>query len=126
MEYRYSSEEAALAAGAAGWPVATTADAVRLIAEQAPDVALVDLNLRGGGLAHDLIDRLHGQGIRVVSCLATPMFYCHRKRRDHPGEAPSARHSYSLPCAQLLQTRQRFCNAINRVMIVGHPPDQNT
>ena len=47
-------------------PVATTADAVRLIAEQAPDVALVDLNLRGGELAHDLIDRLHGQGIRVV------------------------------------------------------------
>ena len=47
-------------------PVATTADAVRLISEQVPDVALVDLNLRGGELAYGLIDRLHGQGIRVV------------------------------------------------------------
>lgn len=47
-------------------PVATTADAVRLISEQAPDVALVDVNLRGGELAYDLIDRLHGQSIRVV------------------------------------------------------------
>jgi CheY-like chemotaxis protein len=47
-------------------PVATTADAVRLISEQVPDVALVDLNLRGGELAYGLIDRLHGQGLRVV------------------------------------------------------------
>ena len=39
---------------------------MRLIAEQAPDVALVDVNLRGGELAYDLIDRLYGQGIRVV------------------------------------------------------------
>ena len=47
-------------------PVATTADAVRLISEKAPDVALVDVNLRGGELAYELIDRLHGQGTRVV------------------------------------------------------------
>jgi CheY-like chemotaxis protein len=47
-------------------PVATTADAVRLISEQTPDVALVDVNLRDGELAYGLIDRLHGQGIRVV------------------------------------------------------------
>ena len=47
-------------------PVATTADAVRLISEQTPDVALVDVNLRGGELAYGLIDRLHDQGIRVV------------------------------------------------------------
>ena len=47
-------------------PVATTADAVRLISEQAPDVAIVDINLRDGELAHGLIDQLHGQGIRVV------------------------------------------------------------
>jgi CheY-like chemotaxis protein len=47
-------------------PVATTVDAVRLISEQAPDVALVDVNLRGGELAYGLIDQLHGQGIRVV------------------------------------------------------------
>ena len=47
-------------------PVATTADAVRLISEQAPDVAIVDINLRDGERAHALIDQLHGQGIRVV------------------------------------------------------------
>jgi CheY-like chemotaxis protein len=47
-------------------PVATAADAVRLISEHAPDVAVVDINLRDGELAYGLIDRLHGQGIRVV------------------------------------------------------------
>jgi CheY-like chemotaxis protein len=47
-------------------PAATTADAERLIAERAPDVALIDINLRGGERAYDLIDRLHGRGIRVV------------------------------------------------------------
>jgi CheY-like chemotaxis protein len=47
-------------------PVATTADAERMIAEHVPDVALVDLNLRGGERAHDLIDRLHEKGIRVI------------------------------------------------------------
>ena len=47
-------------------PVATTADAVRLLAERRPDVALIDINLRGGERAYDLIDRLHNQGIRVV------------------------------------------------------------
>jgi DNA-binding NtrC family response regulator len=47
-------------------PVATKADALRLMSERTVDVALVDINLRGGERAHDLIDRLHGQGTRVV------------------------------------------------------------
>jgi CheY-like chemotaxis protein len=47
-------------------PAATVADAERLISEHAPDVALVDINLRGGELAYNLIDRLHDRGIRVV------------------------------------------------------------
>ncbi len=47
-------------------PVATAADARRLACEQAPDAALVDFNLRGGELAHDLIRRLHELGIHVV------------------------------------------------------------
>jgi ActR/RegA family two-component response regulator len=47
-------------------PVATTADAVRLISERTIDVAVVDLHLRGGELAYGLIDRLHDQGIRIV------------------------------------------------------------
>lgn len=54
-----------LGADVAG-PVATAADADRLIAGQAPDVALVDFNLRGGERADGLIDRLHDQGIRVI------------------------------------------------------------
>jgi CheY-like chemotaxis protein len=47
-------------------PVATAADADHLISELTPHAALVDFNLRGGELAHGLIDRLHDQGVRVV------------------------------------------------------------
>jgi DNA-binding response OmpR family regulator len=47
-------------------PVATPAEAERLISEQVPDVALVDLNLRGGEWAHNLIDRLHENAVRVI------------------------------------------------------------
>jgi|SRR5215472_8656145 len=47
-------------------PVATAADAERVCAEHAPDVALVDFNLRGGELANALIDHLHGRGIQVI------------------------------------------------------------
>jgi DNA-binding NtrC family response regulator len=55
----------ALGADVAG-PVATTAEAERLISEQTPDVAIVDFNLRGSELAHGLIDRLNDHGIRVI------------------------------------------------------------
>jgi CheY-like chemotaxis protein len=47
-------------------PVATTAEAERLLTEQAPDVALVDFHLRGGDLSSDLIARLHDQGVPVI------------------------------------------------------------
>ncbi len=47
-------------------PVATTAEADRLILEHVPAAALVDINLRGGERAHGLIDRLHDRGVRVV------------------------------------------------------------
>lgn len=47
-------------------PAATTADAVRLISERIPDVAVVDYNLRGGELAHGLIDTLNLRGIPVI------------------------------------------------------------
>jgi CheY-like chemotaxis protein len=47
-------------------PVASTAEAERLIAEQIPDVAIVDINLRGGELAYDLIDKLSDLAVRVV------------------------------------------------------------
>jgi CheY-like chemotaxis protein len=47
-------------------PVATTAEATRLIAEQIPDAAIVDFNLRDGESAHDLIDNLNALGIRII------------------------------------------------------------
>ena len=47
-------------------PVATCADARRLLFEGIPDVALVDINLRRGELSFDLIERLHHEGVRVV------------------------------------------------------------
>ena len=55
----------ALGADLAG-PAATTAQAKQLISERRPDVALVDLNLRHGEPAHDLIDHLQDQGISVI------------------------------------------------------------
>ena len=47
-------------------PVATTADADRLIAGSLPHAALVDIHLRAGERADDLIGRLHSRGVRVV------------------------------------------------------------
>jgi DNA-binding response OmpR family regulator len=47
-------------------PVATSAEADRMTSEHTPAVALVDLNLRGGERAYDLIDRLYERGISVI------------------------------------------------------------
>jgi CheY-like chemotaxis protein len=47
-------------------PVASTADAERLLAEQLPHVAIVDINLRGGELAYGLIDKLNELAVRVI------------------------------------------------------------
>jgi CheY-like chemotaxis protein len=55
----------ALGADVAG-PAASIADADRMVAELVPDVAFVDINLRGGERSNDLIDRLHKQRIPVV------------------------------------------------------------
>jgi DNA-binding response OmpR family regulator len=54
-------------------PTATTAEASRLLAEEHPKVAIVDINLKRE-TADRLIDELHGQGVRVVviSSYATP------------------------------------------------------
>jgi DNA-binding NtrC family response regulator len=54
-----------LGADVAG-PAATIADAERLVAEHAPHVAIVDINLRDGERSDDLIGRLHEQRIPVV------------------------------------------------------------
>jgi DNA-binding NtrC family response regulator len=47
-------------------PAATAADAERLLSDRSPDVAIVDVSLRGGERAYSLIDRLHDQGVRVI------------------------------------------------------------
>jgi len=47
-------------------PVATMNDARRLVSERAPDVALVDINLRNGELSYELIDWLHARGVRII------------------------------------------------------------
>jgi CheY-like chemotaxis protein len=46
-------------------PAATTAEAERLLAAKKPDVAIVDINLKGE-MAYGLIDRLNERGVRVV------------------------------------------------------------
>ena len=47
-------------------PVATIAEAERMISERSPNVAIVDITLRDGEQSHSLIDRLCDKGIRVV------------------------------------------------------------
>jgi CheY-like chemotaxis protein len=47
-------------------PVATVAEAERLIAEHAPDIALVDVKLRGGELSYGLIEDLQRRDISVI------------------------------------------------------------
>ena len=47
-------------------PAATVAEAARLLTEHRVDAAVVDFNLRGGELAHGLIDQLNDQGVRVI------------------------------------------------------------
>jgi CheY-like chemotaxis protein len=46
-------------------PAATPNEAERLLAARTPDVAIVDINLKGE-MAYGLIDRLHERGVRVV------------------------------------------------------------
>ena len=47
-------------------PAATTAEAATLIAQQLPDVALVDFHLKGGELSYGLIASLRARGVPVV------------------------------------------------------------
>ena len=46
-------------------PAATLDEAEGLLATREPEVAIVDINLKGE-MAYGLIDRLHGRGVRVV------------------------------------------------------------
>ena len=53
-------------------PAATTAEAERLIAQHLPDVALVDINLRGGEQSDPLVTRLTEQGVTVIMLTGSP------------------------------------------------------
>jgi DNA-binding NtrC family response regulator len=53
-----------LGASVAG-PAATLNDAERLLAAHVPEVAIVDINLKGE-MAYGLIDRLNDRGARIV------------------------------------------------------------
>jgi DNA-binding response OmpR family regulator len=46
-------------------PAATIAEAERLVTGRQPDVAVVDVNLKGE-MAYGLIDLLHDRGVRVI------------------------------------------------------------
>jgi DNA-binding response OmpR family regulator len=46
-------------------PVSTTADAHRLAIAHGPDLAVVDINLKGE-MAYELVGQLHDLGVRVV------------------------------------------------------------
>jgi DNA-binding response OmpR family regulator len=46
-------------------PTATTAEAERLATDRHPDLAVVDVNLKGE-MAYGLIDWLHERGVRVI------------------------------------------------------------
>lgn len=46
-------------------PASTAADALRLAAEQKPELAVVDINLKGK-MAYGLIDQLRDQEVRIV------------------------------------------------------------
>jgi CheY-like chemotaxis protein len=46
-------------------PAATLSDAERLLEALEPEVAIVDINLKGE-MAYGLIDRLNGRGVRIV------------------------------------------------------------
>jgi FixJ family two-component response regulator len=47
-------------------PAATSAEAEHMISERTPNVAIVDITLRGGEQSNSLIERLCDKGIRVV------------------------------------------------------------
>ena len=46
-------------------PAASLEEAEHLLAASAPDLAIVDINLKGE-MAYGLIDQLHDQGVRIV------------------------------------------------------------
>ena len=53
-------------------PAATTAEAERLLELHLPDVALVDIHLRGGEQSYPLVARLIEQGVAVIVLTGSP------------------------------------------------------
>ena len=83
-------------------PAATTAEAERLLAQRLPDVALVDVHLRGGEQSDLLVKRLTEQGVAVImlKCLDRQRsFLCYRQRAQRSWRNPSAKQRFSRTCA---------------------------
>jgi CheY-like chemotaxis protein len=88
-------------------PVASTADAERLLAEQLPDVAIVDINLRGGELAYDLIDKLNDLAVRVIVVSGYSALGCTRTKSLPCCRSPSLKRSSLPPFRSERKTRRR-------------------
>jgi len=87
-------------------PVASTADAERLLAEQLPHVAVVDINLRGGELAYDLIDKLNDLAVRVI-VVSGYLYGCTRTKSLPCCRSPSLKRNSSRPFRSERKTRRR-------------------
>ena len=61
-----------LLGGSVSGPAATTAEAERLLAQHLPDVALVDVHLRGGEQSDLLVTRLTEQNVAVIVLTGSP------------------------------------------------------
>ena len=71
---------------------ATAADAEQLILEEAPQLAVVHVKLRGE-MAFDLIDRLHDGGISVVLTSGYLLPQARLETSPPPCRSPSAKSS---------------------------------
>ena len=99
-------------------PVATVADAERLLAEQTPDLAVVDINLKGE-FSYGLIDQLHGQGVRVVVLTGYTMLP-KSIEKDRPSEAPCRPGDFGNPAPSDGPSRSSFClRPVSRRGVLG-------
>ena len=88
-------------------PVASAVEAERLVAERIPDVAIVDINLRGGELAYDLIDKLRVLRSASWLCRAIPRCACTRTRSPRCCTSRSPKPTSSRLCSGRKSRRSR-------------------
>ena len=91
----------ALGADVAG-PVATIADAARLLAERKPNVAIVDIDLRDDERADPLLDRLQEEGIPVIVITGYTEVSLQPGKVEAVCQSPLASNSFWPSCARSL------------------------